>query len=124
MAAMIVLVVEDDEAIRALICATLPDEWTVLEAADGMEAVAVARQHHPDAVILDHRLPMLQGAEVCAILRREPWAERTRIIGLTASADEGVRGQFADAGVDAFVAKPFSPVQLLALLDAWADQRA
>lgn len=123
MTRMTVLVVEDDEPIRSLICATLPDDWNVIEAGDGMEAIELARRHRPDAIILDHNLPMLEGSEVCAILRREEWAARTRIVGLTASADRAVRRDFTAAGVDAFVAKPFSPVQLLDLLDAWDTQR-
>lgn len=119
MGAMTVLVVEDDDAVRTLITATLPERWALLEATDGMEAIATARLHRPNAILLDHDLPMLEGAEVCRVLRREPWCQRTRIIALTASSDATVRGAFAEAGVDAFLNKPFSPVQLLDLLDAW-----
>lgn len=121
---MVVLVVEDDEALRRLILATLPDEWVAIEAADGMEALALARRHQPDAVILDHDLPMLDGAAVCEVLRREAWAGDSRIIALTGSDDRQVRRLFADAGADAFLQKPFSPVQLLDLLDRWETMRA
>lgn len=119
MTPMTVLVVEDDESLRTLILATLPEEWTSLEAGDGMEGLSVAREHRPDAVILDHDLPMLAGAEVCEVLRREPWAADTYILALTGSEDRHVRRRFADAGADAFLLKPFSPVQLLDLLDRW-----
>lgn len=120
---MSVLVVEDDEAIRALIVATLPERWSVLEAVDGLEALAVARAHGPHAVILDHRLPLLTGVEVCATLRREDPVRRRRIVGLTASNDNDIRQAFIDAGADAFLNKPFSPVQLLDLLDSWELER-
>jgi CheY-like chemotaxis protein len=119
MRVMTVLVVEDDDAVRLLIAATLPERWTVLEARDGMEGIAVARRRRPDAILLDHELPMLEGTEVCRVLRREDWCRRTRIIALTASSDGRVRQAFAEAGADAFLNKPFSPVQLLDLLDAW-----
>lgn len=119
MTSMKVLVVEDDEALRGLILATLPDDWTVIEAGDGMEAIAVARANRPDAVILDHDLPMIAGADVCEILRRETWTDDTYILALTGSDDRHVRRRFADAGADAFLLKPFSPVQLLDLLDRW-----
>lgn len=120
---MTVLIVEDDEALRRLIVATLPDDWNIIEAGDGMEAIALARKHRPDALILDHDLPMLHGAEVCAVLRREPWAATSRFLALTGSDDRQVRRLFADAGADAFLQKPFSPVQLLDLLDRWETLR-
>ncbi|MBW3619001.1 MAG: response regulator [Actinobacteria bacterium] len=123
MTPMTVLVVEDDESLRRLIVATLPDDWTPVEAGDGMEAIALARQHHPDAVILDHDLPMLAGADVCEVLRRETWSSHTCIVALTGSDDRHVRRRFADAGADAFLLKPFSPVQLLDLLDRWESLR-
>lgn len=124
MTPMTVLVVEDDDALRMLILATLPDDWVAIEARDGMEALALARRHHPDAIVLDHGLPMLEGAAVCEVIRREPWAEHSRIVALTASDDRHVRRLFADAGADAFLQKPFSPVQLLDLLDRWETSRA
>ena len=118
------LVVEDDAPIRALIVATVPEEWHVIEAIDGMEALEKAREHEPDAIVLDHNLPMLSGAEVCQVLKREAWcAKRCRIVGLTASGDLAVRQAFSEAGADAFVNKPFSPVQLLELVDAWESAR-
>lgn len=121
---MTVLVVEDDASIRVLIRATLPDDWVVIEAGDGMEAIALARRHRPDAIILDHNLPMLEGSAVCRVLRREPWAQHVRIVAVTGSDDVEVRRLFADAGADAFLQKPFSPVQLLDLLDRWEALRA
>lgn len=121
---MRLLVVEDDQAIRALIGATVPDEWVVFEAADGMEALAVARREQPDAMIVDHDLPLLTGAEVCRVLRQEAWAAECRMVGLTANAAGSVRTAFAEAGVDAFINKPFSPMQLLDLLDTWESSRA
>ena len=117
-----VLVVEDDLAIRLLIVATLPDDWCVIQAADGLEALVLAREHEPEAIILDHQLPILHGAEVCRVLRREAWATQVRVVGLTASSDPAVRRAFADAGADAFLTKPFSPVQLLDLLDKLAPR--
>ncbi|HEX9889954.1 MAG TPA: response regulator [Nitriliruptorales bacterium] len=114
------LIVEDDDSVRALIAATVPEEWHVIEARDGMEALELARRYEPDAIVLDHRLPMLNGDEVCQILRRERWCrERCRIVAVTGSDDTAVRRAFSEAGADAFVNKPFSPVQLLDLIDAW-----
>lgn len=119
-----VLIVEDDVAIRSLIAATIPDDWDVLEVGDGLEALVAARRYRPDAIILDHDLPLLSGAEVCAALRAEPWCRGVGIVALTAHEDTGLRRAFAAAGADAFVTKPFSPVALLDLLDRWETSRA
>ena len=113
-----VLVIEDDEPIRALITATLPESWAVLEAADGWEALVLAREHHPHAVLIDHDLPVMNGVDVCGVLRQEPWAEHCRLVALTANDDPHVRDQFTEAGVDAFLLKPFSPTQLIELLES------
>lgn len=118
-----VLVVEDDEPIRALITATLPEDWAVVEAADGMEALALAREHRPDAVLLDHDLPLMSGIEVCQVLRRDPATDRSRIVAVTANDDPRVRDAFTIAGADAVLTKPFSPMQLLAMLETWERAR-
>jgi DNA-binding response OmpR family regulator len=117
--AMTLLIVEDDPSIRGLIVATVPEEWAVVEARDGAEAVTLAREHRPHAAIVDHDLPVVPGDEVCQVLRRESWAGSLRLIALTGRDDEQVRRDFLRAEVDAILTKPFSPVQLLDLIDVW-----
>lgn len=112
-----VLVVEDDDHLRELIAATLPDDWRLLEARDGLEGLSLAQAHEPNAVILDHGLPLLDGASVCEALRRRNL--ELRIVALTAYHDPAVRDAFTAAGADAVLFKPFSPMQLLDLLERW-----
>lgn len=112
-----VLVIEDDDHLRELIAATLPDEWRLFEARDGLEGLSLAQAHEPDAVILDHGLPLLDGASVCEALRRRQLA--VRIVALTAYHDPAVRDAFTAAGADAVLLKPFSPMRLLDLLERW-----
>lgn len=119
-----VLIVEDDHSIQLLLEATLPDQWVLVTARDGLEALAVARDHRPDAVVLDHHLPLLSGVEVCEVLRQQAWAADCRIVALTGSEDASVRSAFSRAGADAFLTKPFSPVQLLELLSEKDPSRA
>ncbi len=121
---MRLLIAEDDRSIRELIALTVPDEWQVHEAVDGIEAVELARNHEPHAIILDQHMPVLSGAEVCELLGREPWRQNCTIVGLTASREPQVRRHMIEAGADAFLEKPFSPVELLQLLDAWDLHRA
>lgn len=113
----IVLVIEDDDHLRELIAATLPDEWRLLEARDGLEGLALAQAYQPDAVILDHGLPLLDGASVCEALRRRNLD--MRVVALTAYHDSAVRDAFTAAGADAVLLKPFSPMRLLDLLEQW-----
>ena len=112
-----VLVVEDDEHLRDLIAATVPDDWRVIEAADGLEGLSLAQIHQPDAIVLDHGLPLLDGASVCAALRRT--GRPVRIVALTAYHDPEVRDAFTAAGADAVLLKPFSPMRLLDMLERW-----
>lgn len=113
----VVLVIEDDDHLRELIAATLPDEWGLLEARDGLEGLSLAQAHEPDAVILDHGLPLLDGASVCEALRRRSLT--MRVVALTAYHDPAVRDAFTAAGADAVLLKPFSPMRLLDLLEQW-----
>lgn len=112
-----VLLVEDDEHLRGLIAATLPDDWHLVEAVDGLEGLSLAQIHRPDAVIVDHGLPLLDGASVCAALRRT--GRPMRIVALTAYHDQDVRDAFTEAGADAVLFKPFSPMRLLDMLEQW-----
>ena len=116
------LIVEDDRGIRELIGHTVPAGWDVTFAADGIEALAAARTIQPDAIILDHQLPVLTGAEVLELLQRESWRDRCTIVALTTSYDPDVRRQMTLAGADAFLHKPFSPVELLEMLEVWEHQ--
>ena len=118
------LIAEDDRSIRELIGHTVPDGWDVTFATDGIEALAAARLIKPDAIILDHNLPVLTGAQVCELLRQEPWRPECTVVALTASYDPDVRRQMTAAGTDAFLQKPFSPVELLEMLEVWEHHSA
>jgi len=114
-----VLVVDDEQPIVDLVRFTLEDERVqVVEAADGLKALEVARERPPDLVLLDVQMPRLDGFEVCHRLRREPGLERTRIVMLTAAAQEADRARAAAAGADDYLTKPFSPLKLLSLVRA------
>src|SRR5579885_2004373 len=80
-----VLVVDDDEAIRSLLAEVLRDEgYEVLEAGNGIDAVDVARAEHPDLVIMDLRMPRMNGVEAIKALRSEPGLERLIILAMSA----------------------------------------
>jgi CheY-like chemotaxis protein len=109
-----VLIAEDRESLRRLLGLTLADWHTVLEAADGGEALELLRQHRPDVAILDVVMPMLNGFQLCRLLREDPDLSDLRIIILFANASECASRQ---AGADRFLAKPFLPSVLLRTVD-------
>ncbi len=114
-----VLVVDDDPFIRGLILTTLEDvaHFALFEAADGEEALVVARAQHPRLVFLDIDMPRLDGIGACRALRADPATAGATIVMLTASADDSARRRSEDAGADLFLTKPFSPLDLLRMVD-------
>jgi CheY-like chemotaxis protein len=114
-----VLIVDDDPFIRKLVATTLEDvaEFELHEAADGIEALEVARRERPTLVLLDIDMPRLDGIATCRRLREDPATSGATIVMLTAVRGDGVERLAEDAGADLFLTKPFSPLALLKLVD-------
>lgn len=111
-----VLVVEDDPSIREAVAYSLGlDGHEVSVAVDGQQALEVARESRPDAIVLDVMLPRLSGLDVCRILRGETAAP---ILLLTARDAEADRVQGLELGADDYVTKPFSMRELRARVAA------
>jgi DNA-binding response OmpR family regulator len=105
------LVAEDDPGIRTLIASMLAlDGWDVRQAADGAEAVAIAGDWHPDAVVLDAFMPGTGGLDALRALREE--GEDCAVV--VVSALPSLERDALDAGADAFLAKPFRARELSA----------
>jgi two-component system chemotaxis response regulator CheY len=113
-----VLIVDDDQFIRKLISTTLEDvtNFELHEAADGLEALEIARRELPAIVFLDVDMPGLDGIETCRRLRADEATGGTTIVMLTAAHGDAVQGQAEEAGADLFLTKPFSPLDLLRLV--------
>ena len=108
-----ILVCDNEEVIRSLVRASLDeDDYSIVEARDGEEAMARAREARPDLLILDMLMPGRNGLEVVAELRRDPELAQTAILMLTARAGPADRAAALDADADGFLAKPFSPREL------------
>lgn len=114
-----ILVVEDDRDIAELIAHYIEKAgWQADVAASGSEGLTKARQKHPDCLVLDVMLPGMDGLEVCRALRTDPTTAAIPIIMLTARADETDRIVGLELGADDYLAKPFSPGELVARIRA------
>jgi two-component system alkaline phosphatase synthesis response regulator PhoP len=116
---MHILVAEDDRDIADLIAHYLQKAgWQAHVVASGRDALAYAREQPVDLVILDLMMPGMSGLEVCRALRAEPSTADLPIIIVTARAEETDRIIGLEIGADDYVAKPFSPNELVARIRA------
>jgi CheY-like chemotaxis protein len=115
-----VLIVDDDPFIRKLVSTTLEDVagFQLHEAANGIEAVERAAEVHPQLVFLDIDMPRMDGIEACRLIREQDnGAAKPTIVMLTAAGAQENETLARAAGADLFLTKPFSPLDLLRLVD-------
>lgn len=110
-----ILVADDEDILRILIADTLEDDFTVDEAEDGKEALQKIRENDYDLILLDYMMPYMTGLEVLEEVRKD--GNDTRVLMLTAKAQDADREQAIQKGADYFMSKPFSPMELLELVE-------
>lgn len=111
-----ILIVDDEERIRSLVASYLKaDGFEVVEADNGRDAVAEVERRRPDLVIMDVRMPGMDGFEALSEIRR---TSDVYVIMLTARAEETDRIVGLSVGADDYVTKPFSPRELVARVKA------
>lgn len=113
-----ILIVEDHADIRQLIRMTLEfDDFDVHEAVDGPSGLAAAAALRPDVLLLDVMMPGgIDGLEVCRRVRADPLLAHTRVLLLSARGKLQDRERGLQAGADAYMVKPFSPMELLQVI--------
>jgi two-component system, cell cycle response regulator DivK len=110
-----ILVVEDQEDNRAILRDLLAHAgYEMVEVGDGEAALAAARQHRPDLILMDIQLPIVDGYEATRRIKADPSLNAIPIIVVTSYALGGDEDKARAAGCDAYVSKPFSPRALLA----------
>ena len=113
-----ILLAEDEEVLRMLVADTLEDgDYRIDEAADGGEAMALFQNQSYDLVILDYMMPIFTGLEVIEQIRNTETERHTRILMLSAKNQSYEQEQILQTGADYFMAKPFSPMKLLELVE-------
>jgi two-component system cell cycle response regulator DivK len=118
-----VLYVEDNEFNRKIVRQLLTvTTYRLLEATDGEQGVAMAFDHRPDLVLMDIQLPRLSGIDATRRIRQDPRTAHVPIIVVTSFALSGDDQKAIEAGASAYVAKPYSPRQLLELIRKLAPE--
>jgi len=108
-----ILIVDDEDDIRELVHVSLEDEgYEIYEASDGNEALAKAREHRPDLVILDVMIPGKTGYEVCEELKKDPQTKNVFVLFLSARGKAASQLTGKTKGGDEFMTKPFEPGEL------------
>jgi response regulator RpfG family c-di-GMP phosphodiesterase len=114
-----ILLVDDDAGLRALLRTTFEAVDVELEEASNAASAATAvEQRRPDVIVLDVRMPGMDGLAFCRAVKGDPATRDIGIVLLT--GDSGTPGEAREAGADAFMRKPFSPLELLAVVERLA----
>ena len=115
-----ILVVEDQEDLRAILRdLLLGSGFEVIEAVDGQAGVAMAQSEKPDLILMDIQLPVLDGYEAMRQIRTDPSLGSTPIIAVSSFAMKGDEEKARASGCDGYVTKPYSPLQLLRLVQGF-----
>lgn len=118
-----ILIADDEEDLRMLVGITLEDPaYRIVTAVDGEQALKQIRQIRPDLVILDWKMPRVNGLEVVKQLRQDPTTMRIPVVLLTANHCQKDQAEVQALGIVAYLVKPFSPLELLHLVQRVLDE--
>ncbi len=110
-----ILIVDDDPDIRDVLKLTLSEEnYEILEASDGETALKIIHENQPDLILLDYKIPKIDGREVCRRIKKDLLLRHLPIIMVTGKGDINDKVGGIDAGADDYVVKPFEPKELMA----------
>lgn len=108
-----ILIVDDQSNIRRLLNVTLGQEFDVVEAENGLDAIDMARKHKPKVVVLDVMMPgLIDGLQVLDAIKTDPSTANTAVAMVSACGQDADVEKARLRGADAYFVKPFSPMQV------------
>ena len=118
-----ILVADDDPDILSIVSMSLETQgYTVHKATNGREAVDLARQHHPDLILMDMMMPVVSGYEAVGELKADATTKDIVIVGLSAKAMATDMERATDVGIDGYITKPFRIAQVLSVVESYLSR--
>jgi two-component system alkaline phosphatase synthesis response regulator PhoP len=114
-----ILIVDDEEGIRLMVIRMLGGDYTVLEAADGEEAVTLTRLHKPSLVLMDILMPGKDGYSACHEIKTDPETKSIPVVMVSAIGHKLNEKLSAEVGADGYITKPFSVEGLLEAINRY-----
>ena len=108
-----ILIADDESGVRLLVSKILEEEYIVLEAADGEEAIDITKGQQPALVLMDLMMPKIDGYTACSRIKSEQTTKGIKVIILTAVGHELNKKYAEEMGADGYITKPFTPESLL-----------
>ena len=113
-----ILIVDNDEYIIFFLKKLLEQySYDIMRASTGEEGISIAREYHPDLIILDVMMSGMHGFSVCHIIKNDANLSQTKILMLSAKSFDADKRKALDAGADAYMTKPFDPNELVAKVE-------
>ena len=118
-----VIVADDQPHVRRIVSDKLRKAgYEVFIAEDGDEALRLVAQHHPDAMVVDYRMPGLNGMDLSRALQQDPITANIPVVLLTAYDAQVLRQPLGETNIRVMVSKPFSPADIVRVVDDLFDQ--
>jgi two-component system, cell cycle response regulator DivK len=120
-----ILVVEDQEDLRGVLRDLFTSSgYIVIEAADGVTGIAMAKSERPSIILMDIQMPVVDGYEATRQIKADPNLTSIPIIAVSSFAMKGDEEKARAAGCDEYVTKPYSPIQLLRMIRGYLGDKA
>jgi CheY-like chemotaxis protein len=115
-----IVVADDDPDILSIVSMSLETQgWDVHKAANGREAVDLAKEFHPDLILMDMMMPVMSGYEAVVELKGDEATKEIPIVGLSAKAMATDMERATDVGIDGYITKPFRIAQVLSVVEGY-----
>jgi two-component system alkaline phosphatase synthesis response regulator PhoP len=114
-----ILIVDDEAGIRLMVVRMLGADYTVLEAADGEEAVTLTRLHKPSLILMDIMMPGKDGYSACHEIKTDPQTKSVPVVMVSAIGHKLNEKLSAEVGADGYITKPFSVEGLLEAINRY-----